>query len=156
MAKPTPIKLPCDLEREAEEERLQAIQERITKDRENDTLIQSLIAFLRTFEVKIIEFNQYINLYTPYPTISQTIKNIIRNKLRILNEFYFSYSGSNPHHIICECFKKDNADVKELQELYIRMGDILHRLNNNVLNISNKEVLFISKRPRKEESYDWA
>ena len=90
MEKITPIRLPYDLEKEAEEAHLRTIQERIATDRKNNTLVSSVIVFLQKFEVKIIEFNLYTQMFIPYPTISQTIKDIIRNKLRTLNEFYFS------------------------------------------------------------------
>ena len=90
MEKITPIRLPYDLEKEAEESHLRTIQERIATDRKNNTLVSSVIVFLQKFEVKIIEFNLYTQMFIPYPTISQTIKDIIRNKLRTLNEFYFS------------------------------------------------------------------
>lgn len=74
---PRPIRLPCELEKEAEDSRLQAIQERIIHDRENGTLLSSIVAFLQTFEIKIVEFNHYIQLYIPYPTISQITKDTI-------------------------------------------------------------------------------
>ena len=93
-------------------------------------------------------------MFIPYPTISQTIKDIIRNKLRTLNEFYFSYTGSNPHPIISECLKKDNTDVIELQVLYKRLGDLLNKLNNNTLCISNKQIIFAAQRKSKDE-YNW-
>ena len=154
MEKITPIRLPYDLEKEAEESHLRTIQERIATDRKNNTLVSSVIVFLQKFEVKIIEFNLYTQMFIPYPTISQTIKDIIRNKLRTLNEFYFSYTGSNPHPIISECLKKDNTDVIELQVLYKRLGDLLNKLNNNTLCISNKQIIFAAQRKSKDE-YNW-
>jgi hypothetical protein len=154
MEKPSPIKLPHELEKEAEEQRLHAIQQRIAHDRENGTLVSNVIEFLRMFELKIAEFNHYMQLYTPYPTISQTIKDGVRNKLRMLNDFYFSYTGSNPHLLICECLAHDDASALELRNLYNRLGDLLNKLNNNVLSISNKQILFIAKR-RTKETYEW-
>lgn len=155
MQKPSPIRLPHELEKEAEDSRLQAIQERIANDRKNGVLLTSMIEFLQRFEIKVVEFNHYMQLYIPYPTISQMTKDSVRNKLRALNDFYFSYSGSNPHPLICECMAYDTSDDSELHILYKRLGDLIARLNNNVLCISNKQILFIAKRKSKEEHYDW-
>jgi hypothetical protein len=151
----TPIKLPHDLEIEEEEARIRAIEERIQNDRENNTLVSNLLAFLLRFETKVIEYNQYIQLYTPYSTISQTIKDILRNKLRTLNEFYFSYTGSNPHPLIVECMEKDDADVPELKNVYNRLSILLSRLNNNTQCVANKQVIFVARQKPKEEEYDW-
>ena len=152
---PTPIRLPHELEKEAEDSRLQAIQERIVNDRKNGILLTSIIEFLQTFEIKIVEFNHYMQLYTPYPTISQMTKDNVRNKLRALNDFYFSYSGSNPHPLICECMEYSTLDAEKLHMLYKKLGDLVTKLNNNVSCISNKQILFIAKRKPKEEIYDW-
>lgn len=152
---PSPIRLPYELEKEAEEARLQAIQERIANDRKNGTLVSSIIEFLKVFEIKIVEFNHYMQLYTPYPTISQMTKDTIRTKLRTLNDFYFSYSGSNPHPLISECMAKNTSDAEELHTLYKRLEKLITMLNNNVACISNKQILFIAKRKPKEETYDW-
>jgi hypothetical protein len=156
---PNPIRLPHELEKEAENSRLQAIQERIIHDRENGTLLSSIVAFLQTFEIKIVEFNHYIQLYTPYPTISQITKDTIRNKLRILNEFYCSYSGSNPHPLISECMEYNTSDAEILRMLYKRLEDLIVILNNNVSCTSNKQILFIAKRKPREDclwnEYDW-
>ena len=151
---PTPIRLPHELEKEAEDSRLRAIQERIIHDRENGTLLSNIVAFLQTFEIKIVEFNHYIQLYTPYPTISQITKDAIRNKLRALNDFYFSYSGSNPHPLISECMEYDISDAAILRMLYKRLENLIVTLNNNVSCTSNKQILFIAKRKPKE-TYDW-
>ena len=156
---PTPIRLPHELEKEAEDSRLQVIQERMIHDRENGTLLSSILAFLQTFEIKIVEFNHYIQLYTPYPTISQITKDNIRNKLRALNDFYCSYSGSNPHPLICECMEYNTSDAETLHILYKKLEDLIARLNNNVSCISNKQILFVAKRKSKEDclwnEYDW-
>jgi len=152
MEKPTPIKLPYEIEREAEITRLRNIEERIAQDRKNGTLVRSVITFLQQFEVKIIEFNLYVDMHIPYSTISRTIKDIIRNKLRILNEFYFSYTGSNPYPLITECMNKNSADVDELQKLYQKISDLLTKLNNNMICISNKQIIFVRERI---QEYDW-
>lgn len=154
MEKPTPIKLPQDLDKEIEMAHLRKLQERIENHRKNGTLISSVTTFLLEFETKIKEFNQYIALFIPYPTISQPVKDTIRNRLRSVNEFYFTYSGSNPHPIICECLEKNNTETQELEWLYKRLSDSLHILNNNILCISNKQVIFIPQRIHKRE-YDW-
>jgi hypothetical protein len=155
MEKPHPIRLPHELEKEAEDSRLQVIQERIVNDRKNVILLTIIIEFLKTFEIKIVEFNHYMQLYTPYPTISQMTKDNVRNKLRALNDFYFSYSGSNPHPLICECMEYSTLDAEKLHMLYKKLGDLVTKLNNNVSCISNKQILFIAKRKPKEETYDW-
>jgi len=159
MEKPSPIRLPDDLEKEEEEMRRRTIQARIENDRKNGTLVHNVIEFLKSFEVKVIEFNQYLQLYMPYPTISQTIKDIIRNKLRKLNEFYYSYTGSNPHSLLCECMAVRSVEAQELHVLYTRLTELLNILNNNTLAISNKQIIFIAKRKSKENSdsneYDW-
>lgn len=157
---PHPIKLPHELEKEAEEARIRTIEERVETHRKNGTLLSSIIEFLEQFEVKIVECNRYMQLYIPYPTISQTTKDNVRNKLRTLNDFYFSYTGSNPHHLICECLKNDTAEARALNDLYKQLSDLINRLNNNVLCISNKQIVYISKRKQKDDSiwneYDWA
>ena len=156
MDKLTPIKLPHELEIEEEEARICAIHVRIQNDRENNTLVSNVLAFLRIFEAKVIEYNQYVQLHTPYPTISQTIKDILRNKLRVLNDFYFSYTYSNPHPLISECLlKKDDVNVPELKIVYDRIANLLTILNNNTLCISNKQVIFVARRKPKESEYDW-
>ena len=152
MEKPTPIKLPYEIEREAEITRLRNIEERIAQDRKNGTLVRSVITFFQQFEVKIIEFNLYVDMHIPYSTISRTIKDIIRNKLRILNEFYFSYTGSNPYPLITECMNKNSADVDELQKIYQKISDLLTKLNNNMICISNKQIIFVRERI---QEYDW-
>jgi hypothetical protein len=152
---PTPIRLPDELEKEEEERHLRMIEERIANARKNGILLTSIVEFLQKFEVKISEFNHYIQLYTPYPTISQMTKDTIRNKLRILNEFYFSYSGSNPHPLISECMAYDTSDAAILRMLYKRLEDLIVILNNNVSCTSNKQILFIAKRKPREETYDW-
>jgi hypothetical protein len=155
MEKLHPIRLPDELEKEAEDSRLRMIEERIANARKGGILLISIIEFLQKFEVKISEFNHYMQLYTPYPTISQMTKDTIRNKLRILNEFYFSYSGSNPHPLISECMAYDTSDAAILRMLYKRLEDLIVTLNNNVSCTSNKQILFIAKRKPKEETYDW-
>lgn len=159
MEQPCPIRLPSELEKEAEEQWLHEIEERIIHDRKNGTLVSSVLQFLRTFEVKVGECNHYMQMYTPYPTISQITKDTVRNKLRILNEFYFSYTGSNPHALICECIAYGTADALELEVLYKRLNDVITRLNNNVSCISNKQILFVLRRKTKDEhewnEYDW-
>ena len=101
-----------------------------------------------------------MQLFIPYPTISQMTKDNVRNKLRTLNDFYFSYSGSNPHPLICECLVEDTMEALQLDVLYKRLSDVTTRLNNNVACISNKQILFIAKRKTREDSiwneYDWA
>ena len=159
MEQPCPIRLPSELEKEAEEQWLREIEERITHDRKNGTLVSSVLQFLRTFEVKVGECNYYMQMFTPYPTISQTTKDNVRNKLRTLNEFYFSYTGSNPHSLICECIAYGTADALELEILYKRLNDVITRLNNNVSCIYNKQILFVLRRKTKDEhewnEYDW-
>lgn len=156
---PNPIRLPSELEKEAEETRLHAIEERITNHRKNGTLVSSVLEFLRTFEVKVGECNYYMQMYTPYPTISQMTKDNVRNKLRTLNEFYFSYTGSNPHPVICECIAYDTADALEVEVLYKRLNDVITRLNNNVSCIYNKQILFVLRRKTRDDcvwnEYDW-
>jgi len=156
---PNPIRLPSELEKEAEETRLHVIEERITNHRKNGTLVSSVLEFLRMFEVKVGECNYYMQMFTPYPTISQTTKDNVRNKLRTLNDFYLSYTGSNPHPVICECIAYDTADALEVEVLYKRLNDVITRLNKNVSCIYNKQILFIVKRRPKEDcvwnEYDW-
>ena len=152
MAKPDPIKLPHELEEEEKETRLRTIKERIEKDRENNELCVTLLVFLREFEAKVVEFNQFIQSYLPYPTISQTTKDHVRNRLRSVNEFYFSFTGSNPHALICECMTKDTTEALELDALHGRLAILLTRLNNNVACISNKKVLLFH---RQTKTYDW-
>jgi hypothetical protein len=159
MEQPTPIRLPYELEKEAEEARLRALQEQIETRRTNGTLVSSVMEFLQMFEVKLTECNQYMQLFIPYPTISQMTKDNVRNKLRTLNDFYFSYTGSNPHLLICECMDQDTTEALQLHVLYKRLSDVTTRLNNNVACISNKQILFIAKRKPKDDSiwneYDW-
>jgi hypothetical protein len=154
MEKPNPIRLPYEMEKEAEMERLRKLQEQIENHRKNGTLVSSIIQFLKDFEAKVKEFNQYLLLFTPYPTISKPVKDSIRNRLRIVNEFYCTYSGSNPHNIVTECLEKNNTEAEELNIIYKRLGDLLTRLNNHILCISNKQVIFIPERKHKKE-YNW-
>jgi hypothetical protein len=159
MEQPDPIRLPYELEKEAEMARVRAIQDRIANHRKNGTLVSSIIEFLQQFEIKLAECNQYMQLFIPYPTISQMTKDNVRNKLRTLNDFYFSYSGSNPHPLICECLSQDTTEALQLDVLYKRLSNAITRLNNHVSCISNKQILFIAKRKQKEDSiwneYDW-
>jgi hypothetical protein len=156
---PNPIRLPSELEKEAEEKWLCEIEERITHDRKNGTLVSSVLEFLRTFEVKVGECNYYMQMFTPYPTISQITKDNVRNKLRTLNDFYLSYTGSNPHPVICECIAYHTADALEVEVLYKRLNDVITRLNNNVSCIYNKQILFVLRRKTKDDhewnEYDW-
>ena len=151
---PNPIRLPDELEKEEEDLQRRMIEERIINDRQNGTLLSSVLAFLHTFEVKVEECNRNMQLYTPYPTISQITKDNIRNKLRLLNEFYFSYTGSNPHPLISECIAQDSTDALKIKVLYNRLNDLLTILNNNLSCIYSKQILFIAKRKPKE-TYDW-
>ena len=159
MEQPGPIRLPSELEKEAEEKWQRGIEERLAHDRKNGTLVSSVLEFLRTFEVKVGECNYYMQLYTPYPTISQITKDTVRNKLRTLNDFYLSYTGSNPHPVICECIAYDTADALEIEVLYRRLNDGITKLNNNVSCISNKQILFVLRRKTRDDSlwneYDW-
>ena len=150
-----PIKLPDVLEKEAEEARLQALQERIIKQREENTLFSEFMIFLKEFEQRINTFNLYIQQYTPYSTISKVIKDTIRNKLRELNEFYFSFTGSNPHPLICEFENKNDSKAEELHQLHKKLSDILGILNDNVACISGKQLIYARQTKEIYHTYDW-
>lgn len=153
MEKPNPIRLPYELEKEELEAKERAIKERIDKERADNTLFFHLIDFLKEFEEKTKVFNQYLQLYTPYPTISRTIKNVVRNKLRDLNEFYNSFSGSNPYSIIHEFDKKNDNHSIQLRLVYGRISTILNELNKNIACISDKQI--IMNITEKHREFDW-
>lgn len=155
MKKPDPIRLPEDLEKEEWEAKNRALKDRINKEREEHTLIFYLMDFLKEFEEMTKVFNRYLQLYTPYPTISRTIKNIIRNKLRDLNEFHVSFSGSNPYDLVIEFDKKNDKDSIKLRILYNRISSVLIELNKNIASISEKEVIS-TVHTQKDKEFDWA
>jgi len=155
MEKPAPIRLPEDIEKEELAAKEREIQDRLAQQRADNTLLVNLIKFLKEFEEKIIAFNIYILAYLPYPSISKTVKDIVRNKLRKINEFYHSFSGSNPHSIICELEEKNTTDSNELRTLHMRLSNVLGQLNDNVACISNKHVIMYHVNTSYKE-FEWA
>lgn len=153
MEKLTPIKLPDALEQEAYEEKERATQEQIAQYRKNNTLSFHLIAFLRDFDNRLGDFNHYMQMYTPYHTISRTIKGIIRNRLREIQEYYHSFSGANPYALICELEAKEDTEAVELSIMHKKLCDSLNKLNNNIACISQKHVIYV-KQPQDRE-FDW-
>jgi hypothetical protein len=154
MEKPDPIKLPEDLEKEALIAKEREIKERIEKYRIEGTLFTHLIDFLEDFEKRITTFNHYLQVYIPYPTISRTVKNIVRDKLRTVNEFYNSFNGSNPYPIISEFDKKNDQQSVKLRLLYHRISGLIEQLNKYIQSVSEKSVVSYKSEPT-YFTFDW-
>lgn len=154
MEKPNPIKLPEEIEKEMAEKKQCELKEKIEKYRADGTLFINLMDFLAEFEKRVNTFNYYLQSYVPYPTISQTVKNIIRDKLRTVNEFYTSFTGSNPHPIIAEFDEKNDRNSAALRIVYARISISLEQLNKHIQSISEKKVIFYKSEP-KHFTFEW-
>jgi hypothetical protein len=139
------ITLPCELEeKEKEKRRKERRQEEITGSR--------VLAFLKQFCEKIVQFNVFIQLYTPYPTISQNYKSTIRNKIRDLKSFYYDFNETNPYFIISQFQSQDDPISKEICTVHHAVSDLLEKMNEHIRVISEKKVIFThSSSPM----YDW-
>ena len=153
MEKPSPIKLPDALEQEAREEEHRMRNERIQQMREEGTLHLHLIDFLKEFEKKVNDFNYYTMMFLPYDTISRTVKGIIRDRLRILQDFYHGFNGVNPHALIIEVAEIGMPGSADIRAVYLRLSAALTSLNEHVANISEKRVVYHVQPASKE--FDW-
>jgi hypothetical protein len=137
------IKLPCELE-EIEKEKEEKKKKEITGTQ--------VLAFLKHFQDKIIQFNIFIELYTPYPTISQNYKNTIRNKIRDLKSFYYDFNETNPYFIISQFESQDDPISKEICTVHDTVSTLLEKMNEHIRVISEKKVIFTHSSP---PVYDW-
>ena len=137
------IILPCELE-EKEREKERERKKEITGER--------VLDFLKIFREKIVQFNVFIQLYTPYPTISQNYKNTIRNKIRDLKSFYYDFNETNPYFVISQFESRDDPISKEICAVHHNISGLLEKMNEYIRTISEKSVIFThSSSP----VYDW-
>jgi len=137
------IKLPCELEE---------IEENKRKEKKKEITGAQILAFLKQFQERIIRFNIFIELYTPYPTISQNYKNTIRNKIRDLKSFYYDFNETNPYFIISQFESQDDPISKEICTVHDTVSDLLEKMNEHIRVISEKKVIFTHSSP---PVYDW-
>jgi Na+-transporting NADH:ubiquinone oxidoreductase subunit NqrC len=140
------IILPCELEereREREEKKKEEKKKEITGER--------VLSFLKLFREKILQFNVFIQLYTPYPTISQNYKNTIRNKIRDLKSFYYDFNETNPYFIISQFESQNDPISKEICTMHDTVSELLEKMNEHIRMISEKKVIFSHSSP----TYDW-
>jgi hypothetical protein len=144
------IILPCELEEREREEK-----ERKEKEREKKKEITGsrILDFLKQFREKIVQFNIFIELYTPYPTISQNYKNGIRNKIRDLKSFYYDFNETNPYFSISIFKSQDDPISKEICTVHHAISDLLEKMNEHIRVISEKKVIFSHYS---SPTYDWA
>lgn len=142
------IILPCELEEQKKKEK----EKEKEKEREQITGTQ-ILDFLKKFQERIIQFNIFIELYTPYPTISQNYKNGIRNKLRDLKSFYYDFTEISPYFAISHFESQDDPISKEICATHHAISVLLEKMNEHIRVISEKKVIF----PRSySPMYDWA
>jgi hypothetical protein len=141
------IILPCELEEIEEDKR------RKEKEKEKKEMIgERVLSFLKQFQERIIRFNIFIELYTPYPTISQNYKNTIRNKIRDLKSFYYDFNETNPYFIISQFESQDDPISKEICTVHDTVSTLLEKMNEHIRVISEKKVIFTHSSP---PVYDW-
>ena len=136
------LKWPCEWE-EIDKEQQRETREEIGRER--------VLSFLKRFRERILQFNVFIQLYTPYPTISQIYKNTIRDKIRDLKSFYYDFNKTNPQFVISHFESHDDPISKEVCTIYQTVSDLLDKMNEHINAISAKKV--ISDSP---PLYDWA
>ena len=140
------IILPCELEeREREEKEEKEKRKEITGER--------VLSFLKIFRERIVQFNVFIELYTPYPTISQNYKNTIRNRIRDLKSFYYDFNETNPYFIISQFESNDDPTSKEICIVHHTVSKLLEKMNEHIRVISEKKVIFSHYSL---PTYDWA
>ena len=136
------IILPCELE-EIEKEK---------EKKKKEITGTQVLAFLKQFQERIIRFNIFIELYTPYSTISQNYKNTIRNKIRDLKSFYYDFNETNPYFTISQFESQDDPISKEICTVHDTVSDLLEKMNEHIRVISEKKVIFTHSSP---PVYDW-
>jgi hypothetical protein len=148
------ITLPDELD---EKEREQMEEKREEKREEKKREITGLVVldFLKNFRIRIIQFNIFIELYTPYPTISQNYKNAIRDKIRDLKSFYYDFNETNPYFIISKFESHDDSISKEICTLHHTISGLLEKMNEHIRVISEKRVIF-PYSSYSTPTYDWA
>ena len=148
------ITLPCELEEKEKEKRREEKkrEEKRQEEKEKEITGARVLEFLKQFRERIIRFNIFIQLYTPYPTISQNYKNTIRNKIRDLKSFYYDFNETNPYFIISQFESQDDPISKEICTVHHNISDLLEKMNEHIRTISEKKVIFThSSSP----VYDW-
>ena len=141
------IILPCELEEKEQKEK-----ERKREEKRKEITGVRVLEFLKQFKEKIIRFNLFIQLYTPYPTISQNYKNTIRDKIRDLKSFYYDFNETNPYFIISQFESQDDPISKEICAVHHDISGLLEKMNEYIRMISEKKVIFThSSSP----VYDW-
>lgn len=140
------IILPCELEEKEQKEK-----EKKREEKRKEMTGARVLDFLKQFREKIIRFNVFIQLYTPYPTISQNYKNTIRNKIRDLKSFYYDFNETNPYFIISQFESQDDPTSKEICTVHDTVSDLLEKMNEYIRVISEKKVIFSYSSP----VYDW-
>ena len=147
------ITLPCELEEKEKEKRREEKkrEEKRQEEKEKEITGARVLEFLKQFRERIIRFNVFIQLYTPYPTISQNYKNTIRNKIRDLKSFYYDFNETNPYFIISQFESQDNPISKEICIVHDTVSNLLAKMNEHIRVISEKKVIFSHSSP----VYDW-
>jgi hypothetical protein len=141
------IILPCELEQKEKEEK----EEKEKREKKKEITSERVLSFLKTFREKIVQFNVFIQLYTPYPTISQNYKNTIRNRIRDLKSFYYDFNETNPYFIISQFESYDDPTSKEICTMHDTVSELLEKMNEHIRVISEKKVIFSHSSP----VYDW-
>jgi hypothetical protein len=142
------IILPCELEEKEREEK-----EKRREKRREEIIGTRILDFLKQFQIKIVEFNIFIELYTPYPTISQNYKNGIRDKLRDLKSFYYDFNETNLYFTISQFESQHDPISKEICTLHHAISALLEKMNEHIRVISEKKVIFPHSY---SPTYDWA
>jgi len=143
------IILPCELEEKEREEKER--EEKRREENKKKITGEQVLSFLKKFREKIVQFNVFIQLYTPYPTISQNYKNTIRNRIRDLKSFYYDFNETNPYFIISQFESQDDPISKEICIVHHIVSDVLEKMNEHIRVISEKKVIFSHSSP----VYDW-
>jgi Na+-transporting NADH:ubiquinone oxidoreductase subunit NqrC len=143
------IILPCELEEKERKEKER--KEKNREEKRKEITGEQVLSFLKIFREKIVQFNVFIQLYTPYPTISQNYKNTIRNRIRDLKSFYYDFNETNPYFIISQFESQDNPISKEICIVHDTVSNLLAKMNEHIRVISEKKVIFSHSSP----VYDW-
>jgi len=146
------IKLPCEIERKERTEEKEEKDEKEEKEKKEESTEERVLAYLRQFHDKIIQCVQYIELYIPYPSISQIHKTKIRDKVNHLKSFYYECNKINPC-IISDFESKDDPISKEICTVFQTVSDLLDQMNKHIDVILTKKVIAFDSSSL---LYDWA
>ena len=148
------IKLPYDMMLEEQREKELKKEQEIRKKKETlDQIAPHVLSYLINFKSKIIDFNVFIELYTPYPTISQEYKKTIRDRIRDLKQFYYEFSQEYPYCIFNEYKTREDEISQSIYSKYNEITSLLNTMNAHIQNISEKKVFYSNSSSAR--SYNW-